>query len=279
MKKRRLGDLYVRGRELEVGDGEGEPVKVWINKLNEIEREAVLRRANAAKARFMIDSDDEDSEAFAAMYAETREVNSTNELILFIVADDVAAARRRVEAEVTGDEETWNKDDYLQGLLDAWIGDDDNPGLVETMREDPNDPEARRVSDELDRFEREVRGRVDTETQALIKDWEDAEMDTLRRKAAHILLELKASEEFIREVRRQQIFYAVREPTDHKKRYFGTVSDVDDLDEELRKYLTEQYDSLIVPPDEGKDSPPQADSSPPSETTEDEPSGLTAVSA
>jgi hypothetical protein len=281
MKKRRLSDLYVRGRELSVNDGEGEPIKVWVSKLNEIDRESVLRRANAAKARFMIDADDEDSEQFAAMYAESRDINSRHELILFIVSDDVNSARRRIESQTAGDEETWSKEGYLQGLVDAWIGDETNPGLSATIQEDPADPEARRVSDELDRFEQEVRARVEAETHTLVKDWEDVDIDVLRRKATHLLLELKSSEEFVREFQRQQIFYSIREPNDHRKRYFATITEVDDLDEELRKYLVEQYESLVVPPDEGKESPPPADSSNSSDAPEEAPetSGLVAASA
>ena len=57
MKRRRLGDLYVRGRELAPDDGSGEPVKIWVAKLNEVDREAALRRANATKARYLIDID------------------------------------------------------------------------------------------------------------------------------------------------------------------------------------------------------------------------------
>lgn len=280
MKKRRLSDLYVRGRELSVNDGEGDPVTVWLSKLNEIDREAVIRRAGAAKARFLIDSEDEDSEAFGAMYAETRDIESRNELVLFLVADDVNAARRRIESEIANDEETWGKDGYLQGLVDAWIGDDDNPGLSATIQEDPNDPEAKRVSEELDRYEKQVRTEVDAETKRLLKDWEDVDIDVIRRKTTHELLELKASEEWVREFQRQQLFHALREPADHRKRYFATVAEVDDLDADLRKYFIEQYESLVVPPDEGKDSPPQAASSDSSDPVEeDEASGLEAVSA
>jgi hypothetical protein len=280
MKRRRLSDLYVRGKELAPSDGEGEPVKVWLNKMNEIERESVLRRANAAKARFMIEADNEESEWFEAMYAETRDVTNRDELVVLIIADEITNARRRIEAEISGDEEAWAKDDYLQGLLDAWIGDDTNPGLAATIKEDPDDPEAKRVNDELDRFEKQVRSAVETETNRLLKDWADTDIDVLRRKATHKLLDLRAGEEFVREYRRQQIFHAVREIGDHRKRHFAAVSEVDDLDPELAKYLIEQYESLIVPPDEGKDSPPPAASSEASESLEEEAtSGLVAASA
>lgn len=261
MKRRRLSDLYVKGRELAPTDGNGEPVKVWLNKLNEVDRESCLRRANAAKARYMIEADNESSDQFAAMYAEARDVRSRDELVAFLISEEAQTARRRIEAEIAGTEDKWSEDDYLQGLIDAWIGDDENPGLSATIVEDPDDPEAQRVSAELDKFEAQVRAELDVERNRLVKDWEDVEIDTLRRKAAHRLVELKAGEEFIREFRRQQIFYAVREPNDHRKRYFATVAEVDDLDDELRLFLIEHYENLVVAPDEGKDSPPEEASS------------------
>ena len=262
MKRRRLNDLYVRGRELEITDGEGPAVKIWLNKLNEIERESVIRRASAAKARLMIDADDEQSDLFNSVYADTRSgITARSELILFLIADDAAAARRRIEAEISANEETWGKDEYLQGLVDSWIGDENNEGLSATIVEEPDDPDANRVRAELDRFEEEVRTRVEVEIQALQKDWEDVALDVLWRKSAHKILEHRAEEEFVREYQRQQLFYAVREPDSHRKRYFATVQEIDDIDEDLRKHLTEQYETLIVPPLEGKDSPPQADSS------------------
>lgn len=260
-KRRKLSDLYVRGRELAPNDGAGDPIKIWLNKLNEVDRESCIRRANAAKARYVMEADDEDSEAFAAMYAEARDVRTRDELISFLVVDDLQAAKRRHEAEIGADEESWGKEDHLQGLVDAWIGDDENPGLSQTIVEDPDDPEANRVSAELDRFEAEVRAEVEAERQRLVKDYEDVDLEALRRQVAHKLVELKASEEFIREYRRQQVFYSVREPNDHRKRHFSTVADVDDLDDELRTYLIEQYETLLVPPDEGKDSPPEGSSS------------------
>lgn len=261
MKRRRLGDLYVRGKALSVSDGEGEPVKVWLAKLNEVDREASLRRANAAKARFLMDAAHEDSEGFAAAYGEVRDVDDREELILFVIADELVKSRRAIEAERVGDEESWGKDDYLQGLLDAWNGDDENPGLSKAKEEDPDDPEAERVWLELGRFQDEVQAEIRADTDRRFKDWEDVELEDLRRKAAHKLVELRAADEFIKEFRRQQLFYAVREPNDHRKRYFATVAEIDDLDSELRDHLQNQYEELIVDRTEGKDSPRPAASS------------------
>jgi hypothetical protein len=279
MKHRRLGDLYVRGRELAPSDGEGEPVKVWLAKLNEIDREAALRRANAAKARFMIDADNEDGDLFAAAYAEFRVIEERDEVMAFVIAEDVGKARRRIEAQHALDEETWGKDDYLQGLVDSWYGGDESqPGLSSVYEEDPEDPEAKRVLGELERFRQLVNAEVESDTARLMMDYEGVSIDSLWRKGAHRILELRANDAFAREYRRQQLFFALRDPVNRRMRYFERVSEIDDLDDDLRDYLFEQYEDLMVDRTEGKDSPPPAASST-SSVSEDQDSGLAEASA
>ena len=77
---------------------------------------------------------------FQAMYAQIREYDDRNGLVAMIIATDVGKARLRFEAEISSDEETWAKDGYLQGLIDSWLGDEENPGLTATMAEDPDNP-------------------------------------------------------------------------------------------------------------------------------------------
>ncbi|QBQ74874.1 hypothetical protein [Caudovirales GX15bay] len=276
VKRRRLGDLYVRGQMLEPNDGNGDPVKVWMAKLNDIDRETAVRRANAVRARFLIDADDEDSETFMAAYGEVRKIENRADLVDFVVAEDVLRARNRIEAEFSTDEDTWGKDDYLQGLLDAWVGDEGNVGLSQVLAEDPEDAEAQRVDGELKRYEKQVQSAMEAEISRLKKDWEEVPDETLRRKAAHRLLELNASDQFLREFKRQQLFFSLRDPVQRQIRYFEKVSEVDDLEDELRDFLQDQYNALIVPSAEGKDSPlpqPASNSSDQSATETSPPSG------
>lgn len=281
MRRRRLSDLYVRGKELSITDGDGEPVKVWLQKLNEVDRDNVFRRANAARAQFMIESDNEDSDLFRSMYATVRTFEPRETLLSVVIAEDVAKARQRVEAQLTHDEDSWAKDGYLQGLLDAWQGDDDHPGLSATQLEDPDDPEAARVWAELQRFETEVIDLVRHEADALRADWAAKPDDALWREAARHMLKRAADDTFSRNFDRQQLFYCARDPDDHAKRYFEKVVEIDDLDDELRKHLIDQCNALTVDIVEGKDSRVRLASSsspePPSPTPE--PSGLEVVSA
>jgi adenylate kinase family enzyme len=274
MKRRRLTDLYVKGKEVEVSDGSGEPVAVWLQKLNGVDREACLRRANAAKAKFMIEADKEDSEIFQAMYAEVRDTPDREGLVGVVVAEEVARHRMRIEAQRAADEETWAKDNYLQGLIDAWIGDDDNPGLAATQAEYPDDPEVARVLAEIERFEHEVTEETRAHTSALLKDWQDVSDEELWRKASHKLLERRGNDMFNREFDKQQLFHSVREPDEHAKRYFLSVKEIDDLDESIVNRLIKHYGYMMVDGIEGKDSrasQPSSTSSDPSPAEEAQP--------
>lgn len=283
MKRRRLADLYVRGKELKVDDGSDDPVVVWIQKLNEVERDSILRRANAAKARHLIECDNETSEVFMSTYGTVRDFLSREKMVELIVSEDVAKARQRLEAQMLADEDGWGKDGKLQGLLDSWTGDDETPGLAAAHAEDENDPEALKVKAELDRYDAELTDRVQGEEAKLAREWEDASIDDVARRATRELLKRQADDSFMKEWSRQQIFYCVRDPDDHHKRYFGTVPEVDDLDDQVRAFLDQQCNALFVGPVEGKDSPPNPDSSTssgtPTEAAASPPSGPVAVSA
>lgn len=254
MKRRRLSDLYVQGKEVSLNDGGGDPVVVWLQKLNGVDRESCLRRANAGKARFMLEADKEDSEIFQAMYAQVRDMQDRNGLIGVVIAEELGHYRQRIEAERSADEKTWGKDNYLQGLIDAWIGDDNNPGLAATQTESPDDLEVKRVLSEIERFEDEVSLEVRALATTVKKDWEDVPDDKLWRKATHRLLEMRGNEVFNAEFERQQLFFCVREPDNHAKRYFGTLADLDDLHETIVASLVRQYGRMVVDATEGKDS-------------------------
>ena len=283
MITRRLSDLYQTGKLVSLTDGDGPDVQVWLHKLNPVDRETCLRRANAAKARFMIEADNEDSERFQAMYAQVREIPDRDSVVGVIVSEDIMKHRERVEAKLLNDEDTWGKDDYLQGLLDAWVGDDDNPGLAATFAEYPDDPEAVRVNTELTRFETEVGDQVRPYIEKLRRDLDDAPDDVIWRRGAHRMLEIRGNEAFNDEFDRQQLYFAVRDPEKRSERYFHSVHEIDDLDERVVIKLKTHYQNLTVSTTEGKDSRASQSSSNSSESTPEaetsQPSGQEAAVA
>lgn len=283
MKKRRLSDLYVRGSELSVDDGSDDPVTVWLQKLNGIDRESCIRRSHAAKARYLLETDNVESETYQAIYSQIRSIEDQDSLIGLIIAEDLARERQRAEAELGTDEETWGKENYLQGLVDSWVGDEENPGLAAVKVQDPDDPEALRVEAELDRFEAEVKKAVTSYHERLMDDWKDAPSDRVWHEATKALLDLRSKEVFTNEFERQQVFYSVRDPAHKDRRYFGTLAEVDDLDPKIYEQILTSYNTLMVNPIEGKDSrasQSSSNSSDPSSAEEaQQDSGPEAVSA
>jgi len=282
-KRRRLGDLYVRGKEIKIDDGTGDPVVIWIQKLNEIERDAVLRRANAAKARYLLECEHEESELFVGTLASVHDYLDHDGMVNVVISEDVAKARQRFEAQMAADEEGWGKDDKIKSLLDEWVGTDEEPGLAATFAEDENDPSALRVKGEIEAYEADLDRAVKEEQERLAREFDSTPDMELSRLATREVLKRRGEDVFMKEWLRQQTFFCVREPDDHQKRYFGSMPEVDDLHDTVREALERQCNSLFVDLTEGKGSPASPASSTSSELTPEEEasedSGPVAVSA
>lgn len=266
-RRRRLSDLYVRGKQVDIDDGTNDPVPLWLQKLNEIERDTVLRRATAAKARHRLDSEHEESELFVATLTSVVDYLDREGMMSIIIAEPIAKARERIEEQMRHDEDGWGKDDKIQALIDAWTGTDDAPGLAAAWAEDENDPAALKVKGEIEAFEADLEAAVNRETERLTQDWEAMPDLELARLAAREVLNRKADEAFLAEWTRQNIFHSVRDPDDHSKRYFETLAEVDDLDDKVRRILDRHMNELFVDMREGKELPATPASSTSSEPT------------
>lgn len=266
MKKRRLQDLYVVGQELTIDDGKG-PVVVWLQKLNPVENEDALRRANAMRARMLISRNNEDSEEFQVALGEAFDYGNRENLVDYLIENDVAEVRLSRTAEEEA-KDKWSKDGYLQGLRDAWVGTPDAPGLKDVYVENKDDPEASRVFGELKKFDNTVEAEIAGEKDRLRRDYEGMAEDDLRRKVAVRFVESRADAAWFREYARAEVYYATREPDKHKQRYFETRREVDELETAVLLSLQKAYAALKVDPLEGKDSGETEDSSPSSESPE-----------
>lgn len=268
-KRRRLGDLYVVGQEMTFDDGKGEPVVVWLQKPNPVEMESIFRRASAAKNKFQKAASNRDSEEWNAFESQVRAFDERTTLVDLVIHEDLAKAQVRIMSQVEAEDE-WSEDDYLQGLYDLWIGQDEEQGLQLTFATDSDHPEAKRVHDELTRFDGQVRELLEAEEERLRSSWDAAPDDELYVKATEALLKRELERHFVAEYERQQLFYGVREPTDHGKRYFATLEEVDQLPSEVNVQLRLAFGALMVDLQEGKDSPATIDSSGSSGTLETE---------
>lgn len=260
--KRRLEDLYVRGRELPVDDGSGDPVVVWVHKLSPLDHEKAIRKASAARAQVVLSARSEDSEEWQEAYADVLDLGKRDVLVDYLLAEDLARAQESTEAELSFGEE-WTKDGYLQGLRDSW--EDPEGSLRDRYATDPDDEDARRVFLELKRFADQVDAQVAPELERLRRDYQDVPEDQLRQQAVARFVELRSGMLWLREFHKSQIFFGTRDVDDHNKRYFAHRDQVDTLAPEVFQALLHAFDELMVEPAEGKDSPRTPSSSPSSE--------------
>lgn len=273
---RRVDDLYVLGRPFELDDGKTDPesgdplppVAVWLQKLDPLDADKTLRKANAAKARMLMVRGDEDADEWLEMYADVATFN-VEMLCEFLVTEDLAEFEASAEAEQAAADE-WSKDDYLQGLRDAWEGSKDEPGLKE--REE-DDPERAKCWAELTRFSDKLTPLIEAEKRRLIDDRKGEPIENLRKEAVRLFIERRAGSVWLNEFRTCEIGYGVRDATDHSRYYFGAKGkETEDIDfNRVRRLppesftrLSNAYGELVVPPQEGKDSPEAPSSSQPS---------------
>lgn len=276
-RRRRLTDLYRVGRIVKFDDGlDDETVEVWVQKPNEVEMANIYRRAGAEKTRYMTRAEDVDSDEYQDALGDLREMGDDDIILTLAMAAETGRARQRIESQLEHDPDgEWAKDDYLQGMFDAWHGDAENPGLKDAHALDPEGEtaegaEALKVFGELKRFQDQVTERFNVEHERLLADWRAMPKDKVEHQAVKHFVENDATEIFMQEFNRQAIFYSVRDPEDRDKRYFETRKEVDLLGDQVIVRLMVEINDFIVSSSEGKGLPATTDGSPPSEQPETE---------
>ena len=254
-KTKKLGDLFIRGVECTVTDGE-DSVEVWIQKLNPLQQDKALRRANGARAKVLSvrkkDADDLDRLSYTHEAEEILE--DRDNAIDYLLSEKLGTLYQLREAELAFEKE-WSEENYLQGLRDAW-----EDGLSDAYAIDQEDEDALRVFNELKRFAEAVEKSVQGERDSLAKGLENKTDEELEQLVVNKVIEAAADLEWLKEFRKSEIFFAVREPGDHNKPYFEKREDIDDLEIEVFGQLTQAYNSMRVDVVEGKDSPETPDS-------------------
>lgn len=255
-KQKSLADLYVRGKELTIEDGDGEAT-VWVQKLNPVEHSLATRKADAARAKVLSIKFDKECEEYLALLNDVLEADP-EVLIEILVAAEEARILPVTEAK-TADEERWKTDSYLQGLRDSW-----RDGVKDAYELDPDDVESKRIHDELERFVGEVKDAVAESLDSLRVSLHQTTHKELVEMSMDHRIKAAADMAWVNEYYRSEIAIGTRYQDDHKKRMFPTREDVDVLQLEAYVPLATAFRNLTVDPVEGKDSagsPPSSDSS------------------
>lgn len=271
--ERRLSDLRkTRGQLTFEGEDEEGPyrIDVWVVKLNDHDRRSAVRAADAAKARVLLDRNNEESEAWQSAYGQASALSEDPGVLAeYLSHFHLADKARVIQAEVAGEENgEWAKDDYLQGLLDLWRGvEPGDLGLqlaYAARNDDPTTldpdlagriPEAIRVYEELERYEKAVDAKIEVERARFIRDHETLPVDELLRKAALTYLDTAASDAWMDEFNECRIYYSTRQFSDRHKRYFRDRAEIHDTDEAFLALILAKYDEISVEGIEGKGLP------------------------
>lgn len=261
MVARHLSDLYRVGALVKIGDNEEDSVEVWVEKLRAFHAEKAIRAANAERAKRYAVLSDETSDDYLsvsnAVFDKTDE-----ELIADLAGKDLANKYQALEAELEAEDE-WSKNGYLQGLKDAWV-----EGLDKVYLENPEDGEAKRVFTEFERFSDELTKRFEVEKVDILAPLQEEPQGKLRHDWVKLQVENDANEIWFVEYKKQELLYAIRDPKDTKKMYFGSRAEIDDLDRQVIGRLVQEYNRLNVDVNEGKDSQSTQPSSPSSDSVE-----------
>ncbi len=250
MKTRKLSDLYVLGGEVEIDDGTGDPITVWVQKLTPLQQEKTLRRANGARSSVLsVRKLPADAEERLVYQHELEAISRDRDAMIDYLIGEKLGLAYQVEEARLAEEDEWKKDGYLQGLSDAW-----NDTLRERYALDPEDPEAKRNFEEQKRFADAVEKTVDGERKALAKDYADKTDEKLEEEVLDKVLESAADLEWLKEYRKCEVWFFTRTLEDHSVLYFEKREEVDELALETFGVLLEGYNNLRVDVLEGKDS-------------------------
>jgi hypothetical protein len=263
MGKKRLGDLYRTHVTVECEDGTGTKIPVALVKINRLDNERIQVTCNAIRAKVLMRRNDQEHELWLEAYGEIAE-RPREDLVRLLTRDDLNQRRISAEAEEAA-LPRWSDDDYLDGLRTAW-----KDGLMDTWTTEPDDPDAKRVFDELSEFNAGVETRLRGVEEDLAASLDHLDDEEIRLRATNKVIEGSANIAWLREFETLRLFYATRDPLDRGKRYFNHPDEIRDLDERIYNKLMLAYEDLTMDVMEGKESRPTSGSSPPSGPQDEE---------
>lgn len=244
---RSLRDLFIVGKPLVLDDGAGEPVNLFIRKMNDTRHSEAMKRAGAAKSRMKAALKDETSNEYLSIQESIEEFGREG-LIAYLLSDFRFTKERPVEAEVAAQDE-WAEDNYLQGLQEAWMG-----GHDDAYAKDPEDVEAKRTFDELKRFAEAVEKEVDARVEAFRKDLETKSDEQLEKMVIGKYGEVRMASAWLQEFRKCEIWLSTFQE-DKVTLAMPERADVDVLETETVAKIMEALEEITVEGTEGKDSP------------------------
>lgn len=252
----KLQDLYRRGKEHTITDEDGNKAVFYLKKLNPIESKTALEKANASRARYLLQKRDTGSDAYLNIMADLAEL-SDDELAATASAPELAGKLKAIEAEVASRDE-WTKEDYFTTLKDSWedkykeIYGRTRGTTEESDFSDEEIADAERVLSEMERFDLQVQEEVDKETARLVRDNKRLDREELEIKCVNDAFDRRSNGAWVETYYQYQVYFATVDKKDKKTRLFDSIEEVLALEAEVYLQLLGGYRALEVDAVEGK---------------------------
>lgn len=251
-KKRRLGDLFHVGHKVEIDDGFGDPIELYMRRPNPFEHEEALRDGNSARARIALKMRDPKTEDYDILEADIVAIGNMEARRKFLVEEQRQDLMTRAYGELSELPE-W-KDEKLiletQQNVNKWTNAE--PALDEE-HEDWDD--FQRALGVLGDFEKALEEKTETLSgDALVKLREEDDGEITER-CRRILIDRAAGLHFFRDYRISCLYYGTRDPEERVSRYFTSKMEIRELPYEVQTKLLAEYDKLDLPREEVKNLP------------------------
>lgn len=259
-QRRRLADLYARGKDLDLAPEGQEPFMVWIRKMTPADAELAYLKAGARRASILaLDREVPPSDLYLMLKSEVEQLSKEN-LVVWVAATEMSPKRPVLEAKIAGEKE-WSEENYLTTLTERLLDED----FLKKAEEEPDNEELLRVNKELARFQEQVDKEIAEADRICKAAAETQDLEDLQKEVLKGMISAHADAAWLAEFQRCQIWRCTFEGDDHNKRLFTTRAEVDEEQVEVLERLQVTIDAVHVGDAEGKDSPPTQDSSSPSE--------------
>lgn len=246
-QRRRLTDLYARGRAVKlVDEDDGFFEEVYLRKMTPPELDEAFARATSARSRLIAAAKDGSDEACESLKKQVSEM-SHDDLVGWVVGSEAAAKRAVFEAQVS-DREEWTKDRYLIGLQEFVTSTE----FAAKKGDTPEDPEVVRVELELARWEAQIDEMIDEEKTTLEAQWDGAPDAKMSDKILDEIWDMKGNSEWLMEYKKSQIWLCTHESENHRHRYFQERDEIDQLQKPIVETLLAEIEQLHVSDAEGK---------------------------
>lgn len=248
-QRRRLTDLYVKGRVVTLNDDSGEPaIDVWVRKMTPVDMSTALTKANAARVRLLsLKKQTPPSEEWLSVKNEV--IDLDREILLQWAIQGKFVIRKVVIMARIAFENGWNEDNYLNGLEEEYASEE----FQQKLAEEPDNESLQRIALEYERYIAECEAEYIKELERLNREFDTMSDEELQEYILDEQLKLQADTSWLMEYQKCMVWLCCFDNENRKQRMFESRAEVDEVQPEVLTTLFQECEALNVPDAEGKD--------------------------